>query len=83
MQVKSKQEFYSLAPEDDLLNGANEISRYLGWSEKRFRHKHAAGVTPFVFKIGGQLAARKSAILAWIVECEFAAMDHANKVANG
>ncbi|MCX7313710.1 MAG: DNA-binding protein [Alphaproteobacteria bacterium] len=63
----------------DMLRGADKIAGFLGMERRQIYHLAEKTHLP-VFKIGATLCARKSTLLAWIVEQEqrgWASMPHA------
>jgi hypothetical protein len=54
---------YDLA--DDLLEGADEIAKFGGWSRRQVYHLAQTRRLP-VFRLGSTLCARKTRIVAWI-----------------
>lgn len=54
---------------DDLLQGADDIAKFMGLSRRQAYHLAAAGRIP-VFKMGAIVCARRSTILSWIAEQE-------------
>jgi hypothetical protein len=58
---------YDLA--DDLLEGADEIAAFGGWSRRQVYHLAQTRRLP-VFRLGATLCARKSRIVAWIEDQE-------------
>lgn len=53
----------------DILRGAEEISRYLGFPRRSIYHAASRGNIP-VFRLGDIVCARKSTLTAWIAEQE-------------
>lgn len=53
----------------DLLYGVPAIAAFLQMREKQVRHRVDAGLIPS-FRIGGTVCARRSAIKAWLDNCE-------------
>lgn len=56
-------------PADDLIFGAAGIARYLGRDRDQIYYAIRNGQLP-VFKLGGQVCARKSTLLTWIERAE-------------
>jgi excisionase family DNA binding protein len=54
---------------DDVLNGANEIARFLGISRRSVYHYIENGELP-VFRLGSKLCARKSTLIRHIEALE-------------
>jgi hypothetical protein len=54
---------YDLA--DDLPEGADEITKFGGWSRRQIYHLAQTRRLP-VFRLGSTLRARKSRVIAWI-----------------
>jgi hypothetical protein len=59
---------------DDLLRGADEIAKFLGLQCRRKVYYLAACTRIPVFRLGSQLCARRSVLLAWIAEQESRAL---------
>lgn len=53
----------------DMLRGANAIAHFLGFPQRTIYHAVSKGQIP-CFRIGEQVCARKSTLLAWIAEQE-------------
>lgn len=62
MDVDRPDTTYNLA--QDILQGAQAIADFGGWTRRQVYHFVAHGLP--VFRIGSNLCARKSSILAWI-----------------
>jgi excisionase family DNA binding protein len=56
----------------DILKGASEIAKFLGLSRRAIYHAVDTGVLP-TFRIGSNVFARRSTLLAWIASQEQAA----------
>lgn len=57
---------------DDILRGADEIAAFLGEDKRAVFYQISKGGLPH-FRIGQNIRARKSSLLAWIAEQETAA----------
>jgi hypothetical protein len=55
---------------DDLLEGAKEISRFTGWSERQIYYIASKGELRAIFTLNGKLHARRSTLLREIQELE-------------
>jgi len=53
----------------DILKGANEIAKFLGLNRRAVYHAVDTGVLP-TFRIGANVFARRSTLLAWIASQE-------------
>jgi len=56
----------------DMLKGADEIAAFTGFDRRSVYHFASKGGLP-VFRVGALICARKSTLLAWIIEQEAAA----------
>jgi len=54
---------------DDLLDGADEIARFTGWSKRRVFYLLEKGQLP-AFKVGNKWCARRSALVQHIERLE-------------
>jgi hypothetical protein len=55
---------------DDLLEGAKEISRFTGWSERQIYYIASKGELRAIFTLNGKLHARRSTLLREIQALE-------------
>lgn len=72
----------TMAPADDMLNGAVAIATFLGWTRRRLYYEadsnRICNTRLPVFRIGATLSARKSSLLRWLADQEAAALQGFN-----
>jgi hypothetical protein len=68
MITETKDKYGALA--DDLLEGAKEISKFTGWSERQIYYIASKGELRAIFTLNGKLHARRSTLLREIQTLE-------------